>query len=172
MKEWVVFPDWFREIPWYEWYYAVNEFWQVYSMRKSRIMWYSKNNSWYLSILLCKEKIHKRFLIHRIVMLTFMWSSKLEVNHLDGDKLNNSLSNLEYCDRRQNIRHSYDKWFQHWINKWKYWALNHLSHKCKSTISWALYWSLREMSRVTWYSLKKIRSNKIWSDNLITLIWL
>ena len=163
-------PEWFKEVPWYEWYYAVNKLWEIYSMRKNRIMGYSKNNRWYVSILLCKHREHKRFLIHRVVMRSFSWDSELEVNHLDGNKLNNELSNLEYCDRSKNIRHSYDVLLQQWINKWKYWSENHLSHQCKSTISWITYWSLREMSRVTWYNLSKIRKHKVGVEDLITLI--
>jgi hypothetical protein len=31
-----------------------------------------------------------------------------EVNHLDGNKQNNSLSNLAWCTRSENIRHSFD----------------------------------------------------------------
>lgn len=42
MKKIDLLPDWFKEVPWYEWYYAVNEFWEVYSVRKSRVMGYSK----------------------------------------------------------------------------------------------------------------------------------
>lgn len=48
--------------------------------------------------------------IHRLLMLTFRPienSDKLQVNHIDGIKTNNSLSNLEWCTSRENIRHAW-----------------------------------------------------------------
>lgn len=45
--------------------------------------------------------------IHRLVMGTFCGFSKLEVNHKDGDKNNNSLENLEYISHSDNITHSF-----------------------------------------------------------------
>ena len=45
--------------------------------------------------------------IHRLVLGAFIGPSKLTVNHIDGNKLNNVLSNLEYCTVKENIRHSW-----------------------------------------------------------------
>jgi hypothetical protein len=33
---------------------------------------------------------------------------KQEINHKDGDKLNNHASNLEWCSRSQNVKHGFD----------------------------------------------------------------
>lgn len=43
---------------------------------------------------------------HRLVMLAFVGKSSLEVNHIDGDKGNNQLSNLEYCTHKENQSHA------------------------------------------------------------------
>lgn len=51
----------------------------------------------------------KRFLVHRIIAMCFIPNpnSKPCVNHIDGDKLNNSVENLEWCTYSENEHHSY-----------------------------------------------------------------
>jgi hypothetical protein len=50
-----------------------------------------------------------RFLIHRLVLQTFIGDPKpgFECNHKDGNKLNNALSNLEWVTRRGNVHHAF-----------------------------------------------------------------
>jgi hypothetical protein len=56
--------------------------------------------------MLFRGKIKKNYGVHRLVMRAFVGESSLDVNHIDGNKLNNKLSNLEYCTRKDNIAHS------------------------------------------------------------------
>src|SRR5574343_645792 len=49
----------------------------------------------------------ERWLVHRLVMFLFVGRSNLSVNHIDGNRLNNHLSNLEYCTLSENIKHAY-----------------------------------------------------------------
>ena len=47
--------------------------------------------------------------VHRMVMSTFcplLDDSNYQVNHIDGDKSNNNLSNLEWCTCKENIQHA------------------------------------------------------------------
>lgn len=46
--------------------------------------------------------------IHKLVMLTYIGDrpKDLVINHIDGNKLNNNLNNLEYCSQKENIIHA------------------------------------------------------------------
>ena len=52
----------------------------------------------------------KVFSVHRLILETFQPnpnSDQLQVNHKDGDKTNNKLSNLEWVTCKENINHAY-----------------------------------------------------------------
>ena len=58
----------------------------------------------YLIVELCKNGIRRYFLIHRLVATAFIPNpdKKLCVNHLDENKQNNSVENLEWCTVQEN----------------------------------------------------------------------
>lgn len=65
-----------------------------------------RNRSGYLGV-----KAQERFLpLHRAVALAFVGppGDMTDVNHIDGNKDNNTPENLEWCTRAQNVRHSLD----------------------------------------------------------------
>lgn len=62
----------------------------------------------YQYITLCNDGIYKKEYIHRLVAMHFLDKTANEVNHKDGNKLNNNVDNLEWVTRSQNIKHAYD----------------------------------------------------------------
>lgn len=84
--------------------------WNKYSFitRTERIL--KQNNSkGYNFVRLYKNKKAKNFTIHKLVALTFLSNEfhYKEINHIDGNKLNNCVNNLEWCSKSHNIRHAF-----------------------------------------------------------------
>ena len=63
----------------------------------------------YYKIDLHNGKKRKIMLIHRLIANAFIPNPDdlPEVNHIDGNKTNNNIDNLEWCTRSDNIKHSY-----------------------------------------------------------------
>lgn len=53
-------------------------------------------------------KRHRTILLHKVVAETFLGPAPtgMEVNHIDGDKANPALSNLEYATKKDNMQHA------------------------------------------------------------------
>lgn len=67
-------------------------------------------NRGYLAVSLYKDGLYKKFGVHRLVAQAFIPNpnNMPQVNHIDGNKLNNNADNLEWCTASENIRHKYD----------------------------------------------------------------
>jgi hypothetical protein len=65
----------------------------------------------YMKVCLCDSNRNRKYrYTHRLVAEVFCIGNGpgKEVNHKDGDKLNNRASNLEWVTKSQNQRHAYD----------------------------------------------------------------
>lgn len=62
----------------------------------------------YDCVRLYKNGVRKKFSVHRLVAEHFLptWNPALEVNHINGNRYNNAVVNLEMCTRKENVRHS------------------------------------------------------------------
>jgi hypothetical protein len=59
----------------------------------------------YQIVSLVKDKVKHTKTVHRIVAEAFLGSSHLDINHINGNKADNRLENLEYCTKSDNIKH-------------------------------------------------------------------
>lgn len=75
---------------------------------KSCILKESTNRYGYKTVCLYIDKIRKTYKVHRLIALAFLPNplNLREVNHINGDKNNNSVENLEWCNRTHNMRHA------------------------------------------------------------------
>lgn len=128
-----------KDVPEYEGIYQVSslgkvrsldmQVWSgtVYYNKNGRVLRAGINKSKYYSVVLCKDRIQKSYDVHRLVAITFIENklNKRAVNHIDSDKLNNCVSNLEWVTDRENNSHRHlqnDKRTSKYIGvfKWKY----------------------------------------------------
>ena len=94
----------FKPIKGFEDYYEISNKGRIHNKRK--LIKTFINNSGYECIKLTVNKVRYNFTIHRLVALNFLSDKKSEVNHLDGNKLNNSLDNLEWTTSSENKKHA------------------------------------------------------------------
>ncbi|MEL7409252.1 MAG: NUMOD4 domain-containing protein, partial [Cyanobacteria bacterium J06558_2] len=114
--------EYWLDIPNYEGYYQVSNYGNVRSLDrvikektgkiqtlKGQVLKARINRSGYYHIGLSKNGTRITFAIHQLVAQAFIPNpdSKKTVNHIDGNKLNNSLSNLEWSTYSENLEHAY-----------------------------------------------------------------
>ena len=93
----------------YEGLYEVSDKGRVKSLKfgKERILRPVRNNNGYLLVGLRKNGEKKMYKVHRLVSQTFIQNpdNLPEINHIDEDKTNNKVQNLEWCNRKSNCNY-------------------------------------------------------------------
>lgn len=124
---------------------------------KIKLLSFRYNTIGYVYVCLSKNGFHKYVSIHRLVANTFLKNKNhyLQVNHIDGNKLNNHVENLEWCNPIENMNHAFKtglinfkkkrnrrKIFQYnsegyFIKEWE--SINQASRECNIARSAILY---------------------------------
>ena len=100
-----------RDVLNYEGYYEVSSLGSVRSLggrrgSSKRFLKYADTKG-YDSVCLSLKNRRKTFQVHRLVLDAFVGHQpSMEVNHKDGRKKNNSLSNLEWVSHKTNMGHA------------------------------------------------------------------
>lgn len=100
----------------YEEKYSITKSGKVFSKKlhkfngKGKFLKWSYNGNGYPTVLLYKNSIHKRLLVHRLVASTFIKKvdGKNWINHIDANPSNSHISNLEWCTPSENSQHAYN----------------------------------------------------------------
>jgi len=90
--------------------YAVSDTGQVKSLRYQRILKTSINGNWYHHVNLLCNKSRKTHSVHKLVIEHFgpiKPNVKFVVNHIDNDRNNNHIDNLEWISIKENTLKGY-----------------------------------------------------------------
>ncbi len=115
-----VFEEW-RQIPDYEGYYEASSLGRIRSVPRLVNTWNGQRcrnylirktyftRQGYLRVGLYLNNIELKYLVHRLIALAFLGECPegKEVNHIDGVKAHNWVTNLEYVTRSENAKHAF-----------------------------------------------------------------
>lgn len=121
VNERVLYKDMLRQLEWrdiFDGYYEVSEDGDIRRKKphpltfggSGKVLKQFPSKKGYLLVTLCRNSICKKFSTHSLVAVAFIGERPkgMQVNHKDGNKLNNHYSNLEYISGLDNMRHARD----------------------------------------------------------------
>lgn len=88
--------------------YQITTLGRIFNIRKNSWMKLSKSKSGYCIVTLSKYGKSYKCKVHRLVGKAFIANTdnKPQINHINGNKGDNQLTNLEWCTALQNIQHA------------------------------------------------------------------
>ena len=144
-----------RSVAGYEGFYQVSNLGRVKRIKMARGAGLNKilkpylGNNHYFSVRLCKDGKPCNMRIHRLVAQAFIPNpeNKAEIDHIDGNKLNNRVENLKWCSHCENVNNPITRHKVGHLGK-----TGRVSHKSKPIICIELnrlYWGSYEAARET-----------------------
>ena len=97
-----------KDIIGYEGLYQVSNYGRIKNRKRLLSPYPTQFGYFGINLVKCGHK--KGFKVHRLVALSFLeYNEGREfVNHKDGNKINNSVENLEWVTKSENTKHAYD----------------------------------------------------------------
>lgn len=96
-----------KDIPNYEGLYQVSNLGRVRSKRRILKPYVTKRG--YCRVGLTRNSKTKHYMVHKLVMHSFIGEKYMPIDHIDCDKTNNKLENLEYVTTRENCIRAWKK---------------------------------------------------------------
>lgn len=99
----------YRDVVGFEEYFQISNLGNVFSKRSNRIFKQTKHKTGYCTFNTSIGGRKHNFYVHRLVAMAFIPNpeDKPFVNHKDGCKTNNILSNLEWVTHMENVAHAW-----------------------------------------------------------------
>lgn len=88
--------------------YKISNDGRVFNKKGDKELYYDINHKGYKRVTLFYEGKSKKYFVHRLVAMLYVENpnNKNQVNHIDGDKLNNHYTNLEWVTNKENNSHA------------------------------------------------------------------
>lgn len=99
-----------KDIEGYEGLYSVTENGEVLSHINNKFLKPQHNGNGYMCVYLSNNKVQTKHFIHRLVAKAFIKNpkNKRTINHINGNKKDNRVKNLEWLSYSENHIHAYD----------------------------------------------------------------
>ena len=153
--------------------YNVSNLWNIKNIITWKILKPLHNKWWYLQASLYVDGNRKHISIHRLVAIAFIPNpdNKREVNHIDGNRRNNCVDNLEWVTPKENVNHAFKYlWKTTLFNTnhpryfaWKF-GIKHMRSKKvdQFTLQWAFV--------MTWDSMMDIQRELLLANSTISKV--